>query len=135
MIVAQGQEASISIKYLSFRHPGLEVFLSSFSAARLSALRWALGEVNDAAIGAEVAAYLLPFFNVAETAVESGWRQYYLEKPDIYRGKDDAAFCVNRLLGHPLPDFYDVTPPVRDKEIEKLRKICADRGIQPAFEL
>jgi hypothetical protein len=55
-------------------------------------------------------------------------------QPDIYRLKDDAAFAVNRLLGDPLPAFHDLTPPERDAEIEKLRKICTERGIRPAFD-
>jgi hypothetical protein len=94
---------------------------------------WALGKVDDPGLGAEVTAYFLPFFDVAATTSEGGYRQDDLGKPDIYRVKDDAAFAVNRLLGYPLPDFSDVTPPERDAAIEKLRKICTERGIQPAY--
>jgi hypothetical protein len=98
------------------------------------AMGWALGKIDDPVIGAEVAAYLLPFFDVVEHRKESGWRQHYMGQPDIYRLKDDAAFAVNRLLGDPLPAFHDLTPPERDAEIEKLRKICTERGIRPAFD-
>ncbi len=98
-------------------------------------ISWALGKIDDPLIGAEVAAYLLPFFDVAERRKDSGWRQYYMGQQDIYRLKDDAAFAVNRLLGYPLPAFHDLTPPERDAEIEKLRKICTERGIRPAFDV
>ena len=98
-------------------------------------MRWAIGGIKDPQIGTEVAGYLLPLFDITEIAEDSGWRQYYMNKPDIYRVKDDAAFTVNRLLDYPLPDFVDVTPPERDAEIEKLRKICTERGIRPAFTL
>jgi hypothetical protein len=95
----------------------------------------AFGKIDDPQIGSEVAAYLLPFFDVSDIGKASGWRQHYEGKPDLYRIKDNAAFSVNRLLGHPLPAFHDLTPPQRDAEIEKLRRICDNRGIQPAFGL
>jgi hypothetical protein len=95
---------------------------------------WALGKIDDPVIGAEVAAYLLPYFDVVEPRKDSGWRQYYMGQKDIYRLKDDAAFAVNRLLGDLLPAFHDLTPPERDAEIEKLRTICTERGIRPAFD-
>lgn len=99
------------------------------------ATQWALSKVNDPKIGAEVAGYLLPFFDDAETAKNSGWRQYYNGERDIYRVKDQAAFMVNRLLDSPMANFADLTPPERDAEIDTLRKICSERGIQPAFVL
>ncbi len=98
-------------------------------------MRWALARIDEPAIAAEVAAYLLPLFDDAKTATNSGWRNYFEGERDIYRVKDDAAFLVNKLLDRPLPNFADLTPPERDAEIEKLRKICTARGIRPAFAL
>lgn len=94
---------------------------------------WALAKVNDPEIAVEVAAYLLPFFDITETGPETGYRQDYLGKPDLYRVKDDAAFAVNHLLGEPFAYFGDITPPERDEQIEKLRALCKERGIRPAF--
>lgn len=105
------------------------------SASYDRATQWALSKVKDPKLMTEIARYLLPLFDDAQVAKESGWRQYYQGKKDIYRAKDQAAFAVNKLLDWPLPDFVDLNPPERDAEIEKLRRICADRGLQPAFAL
>lgn len=93
----------------------------------------AFSRIKDPHLGAEIAAYLLPFFDDASEA--GGWRRRYQGKPDIYRVKDEAAFLVNRLLGDLLADFSNLTPPERDEKIDELRAICAQRGIRPAFEL
>ncbi|HVW39244.1 MAG TPA: hypothetical protein VHB99_18135 [Pirellulales bacterium] len=103
------------------------------SASYDRATQWALSKVKDPKLMTEVARYLMPLFDDVQVAKESGWRQYYQGKQDIYRVKDQAAFAVNKLLDWPLPDFVDLTPPERDVEIEKLRRICADRDIRPAF--
>lgn len=92
-----------------------------------------LYRINDPRLGAEIAAYVLPFFDDASEA--GGWRRYYEGKPDIHRVKDKAASVVNHLLGDVLASFTDLTPPERDEKIEELRATCAKRGIRPAFEL
>jgi hypothetical protein len=92
-----------------------------------------LSNIKDPEVGWKVAPYLLPFLD--DDAPDLGLKGTYQGKQDWYRVKDNAGRDLNDIIGNPLENFLDGTPPERDAAIEKLKAMCAEKGIKPAFPL